>query len=307
MSANRFAITGALCGLLLAISGWLLPPAAAADPPTSPPPSSRYQPSDNDAIDLEAAKIDYQAVFGAGMTGGSLVVNNRLKEILADTHVAKISTYLVQMPRAEASARVQRLFDCCLRAHMAGLVQCRARRKGEDSSKGMIPITDNAHALSASLYLCALHCDRETFLNKLDAWHSSIAPLVAECYSGPRQALVQSQTCMDGPPEKALVLNLYVIVLERDAGIQVATLDRRRRGLLPHFRSAYVPFWDAEKERFDFAHHPGSKLREYRQIQQSVSVADNWDLPGTGGGDARADEVLTSLRTLVDDIGKPGP
>ena len=306
MSANRIAVAGALCVLSLVITGWLLPLATAADPETPPPPTSQLRPIDDDLIELEAARIDYQAVFTAGMSGGSPAPTNRLKQILADRSVAKISTYLLQMPPAEASARAQRLFDRFLRAHKAGLEQCMARLRGEESSKGMIPISDNAHALSASLFLCALHCDRETFLKKLDAWQSTIGPLVAECERNPILALFRMQTSMDGLPQQVLILNLYVIVLERDAKLDVAAIQRHCGRRLPEFRSANVSFWDAEKNWFDYAHTPGSKLRDYRNIMTTVNVAQNWSLPIMVDGDAKADAILAAVRTLVDNIGKPG-
>ncbi|MDZ4687968.1 MAG: hypothetical protein SH850_23085 [Planctomycetaceae bacterium] len=305
MSTNRSAVAAVYCVIPLAIMTWLLPPAAAADPETAPAQVSQRQPIGEDFIDIEAAKIDYQAVFAAGMSGGSIAPTPRLKQIMADSSVTKISTHLLQMPPADASARAQRLFDRLLRAHQSGLEQCMSRVKGEDLSKGIIPVSDNAHALSSSLFLCALYCDRETFLKKLDAWHSVIGPLVAECESNPKLILFRDQASMDGLPQHVLVLNLYVIILERDAQLDVAAIERRCGRRLPHFRAGNLPYWNGDENRAEFTPIPRGLLGDHRKVVTWVNVAQDW-----GGmaaySDARPDPVLAAVRKLVDNIGKPG-
>lgn len=305
MSAHRTAVASAICFLPLCISGWLLPPAAAADPKSSLASNSQPQPIDDDLIDREAAKIDFQAVFAAGMSGGSFAPTNRLEQILADSSVSKISGHVVRMPAAEASARVQRLFDRLLLTHKKGFEQCMARLRGDEASKGVIPITDNAHALSATLFLCALHCDRAAFLKKLDAWQVTMGPLIAECMRDSKLTNFRMQASMDGLPQQALILNLYVIVLDRDAKFDSLAIERRFGRVLPHFRSAAVSFGDMGTDWSVVAQTPDGENRDNRKMVSTVKVAQSWMLPIVVDGASKADEILAAMRTQVDNIGKP--
>jgi hypothetical protein len=299
MLANR--PVAVLRVLPLAVVGLFLIHSAEADEPIAAQPQgnddSLNRSAGDDLDELEAGLIHVDASIG--FTGGGSTISP-LDSIRVNARVAKITTHLLQMPPADASARVQRLFDRSLQAHQAGYELCIARRKGEDSSTGMIPISGNASALSVSLFLCALHCDREIFLKKLDAWQTTLGPLMAECMSNPKLKLLRMQASMDGLPNRLLMLDLYILVLERDAQLDLAALERRCGCRLPAFHSESLAYWDAERNRVEFTH-------SYRSPFVGRTIPTNVEVSMASGGfnEAEADAILATLRTMVDNIGKP--
>lgn len=227
----------------------------------------------NDRVQTED---QFDIVFAVGVQTQDPMKEMQFAKVLADRRVARMYALLKALPAADAAREAAALVDAKLRIHdeyLRGLTASGGRReRGAD-------VRRNFHALSASVFLCAVFCDAQTVLEKVDKWNDTIGRLVDEVKADPAlRRPLWNEFFLYGRPEKLYLLNLYAFALEQSVALTAKQLEQKLDIREPGLFLERVPFttWDAHTNYFDFTRvHRGVPVDAGNALFE-VSFARSW-------------------------------
>ncbi len=269
-------------------------------------------------------------VFAVGVQTQDPVPQMQFAKVLADRRVARLYAMLDQMPDSQAAQSAAKLVDAKLDLHAKGFASRIAdwrdgvRQRSDERPVNLEEVGDRAvhakvldglegarldfHALSASAFLCAAYCEPLTTLGRIDRWNETIGLHVDEIMTQPlfNRSRLRHDAGRYGRPEKLFLLNLYVLVLERHAGLMVREVQKRVDIPMPWpaMFEERVPFgaWDAHTNFFDFTHLHRGVPADDANVLFEVSLTRSWY--GMGSDQAWQDRLLGRVRTLIEELAR---
>lgn len=261
--------------------------------------AARLKDLDEAESSLNVVGDELNLAFSSAANSAALDPPSKLHQVLADRRVAKVYAYLEEMHPNDASQRASSLFDRNLRRHRSDLDRYVARLRGQDSTRDSIPVSGNSHALAASLFLCLIYCDQSVFLDNADRWEAEIGPLYHAGRSEPALASLFLMGADDGPPQGLMLLNMYIILLDREKKMSVDEVSSAIKRRLPIFRRVNFTAWDAHTGDLDFTHIHRRVPTDNKKIMDSFVIAKAWG--GTVPFDDynRQRQILAAVRKLL--------
>ncbi len=153
-------------------------------------------------------------VFDAGFHTGDMIAGPSLfNQIFADRRVARLYEILDKMQPADASRVASSLFESKLDIHIKDWQ--RGIQNWRKDEIRPVPIPNNYHALSCSLFLCSHFCEASEVLLMTEKWSNSIKRIEVDIRSEESLKLLLTELSSAGIPDELYFLNLYLSCYQR--------------------------------------------------------------------------------------------